>query len=381
VSGVKEASETAPAGRRSLAVVDCDVHQYFVDGIQDLFPYLPEPWRQRLGIGQSFAWGSNFANTRISLPKDEIYINSGGGWRLDSATNKMPPATDPSFVAQHLLVEYGIDRAVLLGGHVLGLGAMPNAEMATVIASAYNDWMIEKWLQADERYRGSILVAPQLPERAAAEIDRSGDHSGVVQVLLPLATPAMGEPHYYPIYEAAERHSLPIAVHPSGTESIYPLGPRMAQVPTYYIEWHTALTQPHQSNLLSMLCHGVFERFPALKLVIAEGGFAWALDLIWRLDKNWKGLRDEVPWVKRLPSEYVFDHVRFTTQPFPEPAEADHMRAVCEIVQADRTLIFSSDYPHWDFDDPYRALDALPAQTRRRVCVDNARELYGERLD
>jgi predicted TIM-barrel fold metal-dependent hydrolase len=380
MSSVDTASRETLAEGRRLAVVDCDVHQYFVDGIQDLFPYVPESWRRRLGIGQSLAWGGNFANTRISLPKDELYINSGGGWRLDSTTDEMPPATDPAFVARHLLDENGIDRAILLGGHVLGLGAMPNSEMATVIASAYNDWMSERWLQADARYRGSILVAPQLPERAAEEIDRVADRPGIVQVLLPLAPPAMGEAHYYPIYEAAQRHGLPIAVHPSGTESIYPLGPRMAQVPTYYVEWHTALTQPHQSNVLSMLCHGVFERFPSLMLVVAEGGFAWAVDVIWRLDKNWKGLRDEVPWVKRLPSEYLFEHVRFTTQPFPDPDDSAHVRAVCEILHGDRTLIFSSDYPHWDFDDPYRALDALPPETRQRICVDNARELYGDRL-
>jgi uncharacterized protein len=380
MSGVEAAVESG-AKRRGLAVVDCDVHPYFVDGIQDLFPYVPEAWRRRLGIGQSLAWGSNFANTRISLPKDELYINSGGGWRLDSATQEMPPGTDPTFVSKHLLDEYGIDRAVLLGGHVLGLGAMPNAEMATVIAEAFNDWQSERWLECDSRYRGSVLVAPQLPERAAKEIERVGDRPGVVQVLLPLATPAMGESHYYPIYEAAQRLGLPIAIHPSGTESLYPLGPNMGQVPTYYIEWHTALTQPHQSNLLSMLCHGVFERFPSLKLVIAEGGFAWAVDLIWRLEKNWKGLRDEIPWVKRAPSEYLVDHVRFTTQPFPEPADPGQLRAVCEILHGERTLVFSSDYPHWDFDDPYRALDALPVETRRRICVDNARELYGERLD
>lgn len=381
MSGLDTAATPKGGRRGDLAVIDCDVHQYFVDGIQDLFPYVSEPWRRRLGIGQSLTWRGNFANTRISLPKDELYINSGGGWRLDSTTSEMPPATDPAFVARHLLDDYGIERAILLGGHVLGLGAMPNAEMATVIASAYNDWMLERWLQADARYRGSLLVAPQLPERAAAEIDRLGDNPGIVQVLLPLARPAMGEPHYYPIYEAAQRHGLPIVVHPSGTESIYPLGPNMGQVPTFYVEWHTALTQPHQSNVLSMLCHGVFERFPNLTLVIAEGGFAWAIDLLWRLDKNWKGLRDEVPWMKRTPSEYFFEHVRFTTQPFPEPEDSAQMRAVCDIIQADRTLLFSSDYPHWDFDDPYRALDALPLDMRRRICVENASELYTDRLN
>ena len=42
--------------------------------------------------------------------------------------------------------------------------------------------------------------------------------------------------------------------------------------------------------------------------------------------------------------------------------------------------MFSSDYPHWDFDDPRHALTALPTSIRRRVSVDNAVETYGDRL-
>src|SRR5438445_9049471 len=98
----------------------------------------------------------------------------------------------------------------------------------------------------------------------------------MVQVHLSLMNVLMGERHYYPIYEAAERHGLPIAIHPNGTDGIYAKGGTMAGgTPTYYIEWHTALTQVFQANILSLLCHGVFERFPGLKVVVTEGGFAW----------------------------------------------------------------------------------------------------------
>src|SRR4028118_758931 len=200
---------------------------------------------------------------------------------------------------------------------------------------------------------------------------------------MPLTNILMGQRHYYPIYEAAAELELPITVHPNSSEGIFTTSPSLAgAAPTYYVEWHTGLSQVFQANLISLVCHGVFERFPSLKVVITEGGFAWmpdvrrrggtngrgqaseadpislacrALserfpslkvviteggfawlpDVLWRLDKNVKGLRDEVPWMRRLPSEYIFDHVRFTTQPFVEPRRPEHLHALCDIVCAE----------------------------------------------
>src|SRR6185503_19967652 len=100
-------------------------------------------------------------------------------------------------------------------------------------------------------------------------------------------------------------------------------------------EWHTALSQVFHGNTISLVCQGVFERFPDLKVVIGEGGIAWLLDVMWSLDKDWRSLRDEVPWLTRLPSEYIVDHIRLTTQPFVEPEKRSHLHALLEIVHAD----------------------------------------------
>ena len=99
------------------------------------------------------------------------------------------------------------------------------------------------------------------------------------------------------------------------------------------------------------MIEGVPERFPRLKIVFIEGGFGWIPSTMWRMDQHFERFRDEVPHLKRRPSEYVREHFWFTTQPIDEPDEARHLRSLIEWVGVDR-LLFSSDYPHWDFDDP-----------------------------
>jgi predicted TIM-barrel fold metal-dependent hydrolase len=371
--------DSAASGYR---LVDCDVHPIMRGGMGDLRPFLSQSAQRRLGLDERRNLTTVGHREAVSIPRNLLYVNQAGVLRDDArAPDGSAPGADPAFSARQLMDAHGIDRAVLIGGEVLGLGAMPDPDAAAMIASAYNDWLAATWLSADERYRGTLVVGAQDPAAAAAEIRRAGQDRRFVAVLLPLTNILMGQRHYYPIYEAAAELGLPIAVHPNSGEGIFRTSPPMAGgTPTYYVEWHSGLSQVFQANVISLVCHGVFERFPTLKVVMTEGGLGWIPDVIWRLDKNVKGLRDEVPWVKRLPSEYLADHVRFTTQPLPEPRRRHHLHVLCEIVQAERTLLFSSDYPHWDFDDPRHALTALPAQIRQRVSADNAVETYGDRL-
>jgi predicted TIM-barrel fold metal-dependent hydrolase len=94
------------------------------------------------------------------------------------------------------------------------------------------------------------------------------------------------------------------------------------------------------------------------------------------MDQHFERFRSEVPHIKRKPSEYVREHFWFTTQPVDERDEARHLRSLIEWVGIDR-LLFSSDYPHWDFDDPRFAFKTpLTDAERRKIFSSNARAVY-----
>jgi predicted TIM-barrel fold metal-dependent hydrolase len=116
-------------------------------------------------------------------------------------------------------------------------------------------------------------------------------------------------------------------------------------------------------------------------VLLIEGGIAWLPGMLWRLDTNWRALRSEVPWLDRKPSEVAREHVRFSTQPLEHTDGRDEtLFEMLEAAGAPDNLVFASDYPHWDFDDPGFMLNRLPEAWRAKVLHENAAELYGARL-
>jgi predicted TIM-barrel fold metal-dependent hydrolase len=186
-----------------------------------------------------------------------------------------------------------------------------------------------------------------------------------------------GQRFYHPIYEAAERNGLPVAIHPGSEGRGISGAPTPAGYPTRYLEWHNILPANYMAHLNSLICEGVFEKFPNLKFVAIEGGIAWIPHLMWRMDKNYKALRDTVPWLKKLPSEYIREHIYFTTQPIEEPANPEHLNQIFDMIGADHAIMYSSDYPHWDFDDPVVALAGIRRDLKPKILAENAMKLYG----
>src|SRR3954449_10348825 len=156
-----DTSEVA-AGRYRL--VDCDVHPIMRGGMADLRPFLSRAGQRRLGLDERRDLTTTGHREAVSIPRNMLYMNQAGVLRDDArAPDGSAPGADPGFTAEQLLDANGIDRAVLIGGEVLGLGAMPDPDAAAVIASAYNDWLAATWLAADDRYPPNLHGRAQTP--------------------------------------------------------------------------------------------------------------------------------------------------------------------------------------------------------------------------
>jgi predicted TIM-barrel fold metal-dependent hydrolase len=364
----------APIGLRArarLRAVDTDVHHQIADW-GAVAPFVPAGLRWRVKAGGPPLARHGFRKVGAGFG-DVILPPTRDG-------KAQHPAADPHWVKEQYLDRRGVDLAVLTGS-LLSLGVQPSADLAAALARGVNDWTLETWVRPFSCYKGSILVAHQYPALAVAEIDRLGDDPGMVQVLLGSASETpLGRAVYHPIYEACVRHGLPLALHVGGEGAGNSPPATAVGHPSTYFEWYGSLPQSYMAHIMSMVTEGVFVRFPTLKVVLYEGGVAWLPHIMWRFDKNWKAQRAEAPWLQRPPSSYILEHFSSTTYPLEALPDPQYLRQILEMVEAERTLLFSSNYPHWEYGDPFDMIRDIPDAMRRRVLVENALAVYGERL-
>lgn len=348
--------------KKALELIDVDVHQS-PPTPHHLFGYMSPRWQ---GYVERFG---------IRGPREGHYSTSGRRFaaRADAWPKEGVPGSDLEMMRKQLLDRYGISHAVLGTTMQLDAGAQPR-DLSTAMTQAINDWTRSEWLDRDDRLLASICTPFEYPRPAVQEIERwAGDPRFVAVLFNGRLERPLGNPKYWDIFEAAEGRHLPIEVHVAGLGGNQMTG---AGIPTYYIEGHAGHVQDMEVHLISMVCEGVFERFPRLQVVLVEGGFSWVGPLKWRLDRSWEVLREEVPHLSRRPSEYVSDHFWFTTQPLEEPPQPGQLARVIEDGQLADRLLFATDYPHWDFDSPDALLTAgLDEELKRKITSANAKRL------
>ena len=95
-----------------------------------------------------------------------------------------------------------------------------------------------------------------------------------------------------------------------------------------------------------------------------------------RLDKTWRGVRSEAPWLTRLPSSIIRDHIRLTLQPFDAPPSQGQLDIILEELGSDDLLLYSSDYPHWHYDGDDAVPSGLSPDLLRKILIDNPLATY-----
>ena len=355
------------ASRTKLKLIDCDVH-HALRSTKDLYPYLATRWHNHLDSYGTrapvpFLASSPYPKTAPALSRTDSWPPNGG-----------PPGSDLGFLQEQLLDRYNIEFGML---HLLSPQGMDqrNQDLGAALCRAINTWVVEHWTSRDKRLKAAIMVPGEDAAASVAEIEHWAGHPDFAQVSLTTHTiEPLGRRRYWPIYEAAQRHSLPIGLHSSGQNGHAVTGTGWC---SYYVEEQHNVALSQQNMAISMVVEGVFERFPGLKVVIVEAGLAWVPSVAWRLDQHWARMKDEVPHLTKKPSDYLRKHLWYTTQPSDEPERPDFLRQTIDWLGWDRVL-FATDYPHWDMDNPGHSIKMRMSEAEQLMIYNaNARAVYG----
>jgi predicted TIM-barrel fold metal-dependent hydrolase len=343
--------------------IDCDLHPA-VPSMDVLLPYLNDYWREMVAVR-----ALDRLNLSLTCYPQNAPLSCRPDWTLDGGAR---PGSSLRAMQEHVLDRYQSRYGIL--NCLYGAQVFHSEDMAAAFCRATNDWIRDEWLSRDPRLRASIVIPAHNTELAVAEIERRADDFRFVQVMMLVSGEVtLGRRQLWPIYRLAEQLELPIGVHAG---SAYRYAPTPVGWPSHYVEDYVAQSAAFENQLQSMISEGVFAKFPDLKVVAIESGVTWLSGFIWRADKTWKGVRAEVPWVTRAPSEIVRDHVRFTMQPIDAADEREAILRLVDHVKSDRLFLFATDYPHWQFDGDAALPSGLPEDLSRRIMSENALATY-----
>lgn len=364
-------------------IVDSDGH--LMESVDDYISYMDEEFAgvRKLIENSSHPPSEVFSQTRTT-PGTYTYQD---GQRIgledrDTYTGSEGDSRDVKLTEMH---EFDIDYSVITPTLTNGLATVNNDHMAIGLAQAYNDWVLDQILDQHEGLYSSVVVAPHDPHRAAEEIDRLGDEDGVVGVLLPIGglVPPAGARKYDPIYEAAEDNDLVMLYH-GATGQMGDHWPRLRKWLQTNAE-DVTLSHPMMifPNFVTTMLRGVPERYPDLKHLFQEAGVGAVPYFIWRLDDQYMAKADEVPYLTKLPSEYIYEDelVYFTTQPVGHTARNPNHLAWAIEMAGPNNMVYAADLPHPAFDPPSELFDRIVNQfdeeVTRNIMGETAADLFG----
>jgi len=370
-------TESGDAPMDDIFVVDADVHvphhhpviaEKIAKRMEMPYRHLVDPTK---GTG---GYGFPSTGSHSEIPEKMSVFGVGG------TNGVMEHLDDPvKYIDEPLLDDLGVDVPLI---NITPMwDVYPDTEQILQEMPATNDVLLEEFLDANEDYVGCISIQTREPAAAAEEIDRLADEKQMVAVMIHPGGQerGLGESRYDPIWAAAEDHGLPVAFHTTATGHMWEM-PGIFRAASTMPELHT-LAHPWAMMwaVTSLIAQGTPAKFPGLDFVVMEAGIAWVPYMLARLNREYSTWRSQAPLLEKMPEEYLRDQFYFTTQPLGEFQRRSHMADVIDIVGPE-SIMFSTDHPHFDFDNPasIRAFfDHLDREEQEMVFSQNAVDVFG----
>jgi predicted TIM-barrel fold metal-dependent hydrolase len=341
-------------------IVDVDAH--YTDSLDDLQEYLDDddPWKRRMD--------TNTPPGRYPFPQvTDTYINY---------ERQRQSARTREDIAE-IMDTLDFDAILMISNWALMFPHMNTDDQRQwKFSKAYTERMLDRIVDADQGIYMAAPIPHQDPQRGAEIIDMVKDEKGVVAGCFAtgMPEPPLGNRRYDPIYKAAEKAGLPLVFHGSGGSMDHfkvsgfssPMAGRMLG----FIWANTA-------QLTSLIAQGVPEKYPGIDFVFQESGIFYLPMMMYRMDGEYLRASWDAPLLEKRPSEYMKE-MYFGTQPLEYPPDDEYFKYVIEMIGGADRLMYASDYPHVDYDEPSSILDMphLSSDDKRKIMGGNAREVF-----
>ncbi|MRH28001.1 amidohydrolase family protein [Microbacterium sp. SYP-A9085] len=353
-------------------IVDTDAHHYETEAWADIVKYIEDP------VLRHRAQGQDRHGRPVSLYHSAQSNQHVSGRIVRYPRRRQEEVGDdvPRDVAliRREMESIGIDVQIVFPTPMLQLGLNPDTSMEAQLSWAYSRWLTEEILPHDTRIRTMIYLPLNDVQACLRMIDKFGDAPGVVGFMVASGRhKPVHDNSFAPIYRELEERGLPVGFH-----AIYNDMERIFEGMNKFISVHSlGFVLYNMVHLTNMIMNGIPERFPKLKVVWIESGLAWLPFLAQRLDNEYMMRTSEAPLLKKLPSDYIRENFYYTTQPM-ETGDIRALEQTFRMIGAETQLMYSSDYPHWDFNLPSTIFDLpfLSDQAKRQILGENARRVF-----
>jgi predicted TIM-barrel fold metal-dependent hydrolase len=360
-------------GYDKFPIVDVDSHHYELESFNEILEYMDDPVLQQLAMS-----ASQTGQRGAGVMQSSVGYQDMGGRVTRYALRKIekPEAgvhRDAS-LTKRWMDAIGVDIAVMFPSPMLQLGLHPQVEIEVALARAYNRWLVERVLSKEPRIRSMLYLPFNDPEASMKMVEEFGEAKGMVGFMV---TAARHRPvhhnSYMRIYAALEERGLPLGFHAG-----YNWSDQMMGMMNRFISVHAiGFTLYNMIHLTNWIVNGLPERFPKLKVIWIESGLAWVPFMMQRLDNEYMMRSSEAPALKRRPSDYMRE-MFYSSQPM-EITDFGALETTFRMINAETQLLYSSDYPHWDFDLPSTIYDLpfINEQAKRNILGGNAMRVFG----